>query len=87
MEIIIKEGSGFNPNNKSTWHYAATRWNTQGSGAYGVPQALPGHKMKSHGSDWATNVWTQIRWMISYVNGRYGGSCAALAFHRANGWY
>lgn len=57
------------------------------SGAYGAPQALPGSKMKSAGSDWATNLWTQLRWMIGYVNGRYGGMCNALAFQVRNGWY
>jgi hypothetical protein len=57
------------------------------SGAYGGPQALPGSKMRSAGSDWAHNIWTQIRWMIGYVNGRYGGMCNALSFRRANGYY
>jgi hypothetical protein len=47
--------------------------------AYGLPMANPGTKMASAGPDWRTNPWTQIRWMIGYVNGRYGGSCAALA--------
>jgi hypothetical protein len=32
------------------------------SSAYGIPQALPGEKMSSHGSDWRTNPITQIRW-------------------------
>jgi hypothetical protein len=57
------------------------------SGAYGGPQALPGSKMKTAGSDWAHNIWTQIRWMIGYVNGRYGGMCNALSFRIANGYY
>ncbi len=30
------------------------------SSAYGIPQALPGSKMSSAGSDWATNPVTQI---------------------------
>lgn len=57
------------------------------TGAYGGPQALPASKMSSAGADWRTNIWTQIRWMIGYVNGRYGGMCNALAFRRANGYY
>lgn len=61
--------------------------NTQGSGAYGGPQALPGSKMASAGADWADNIWTQIRWMIGYMNSKYGGSCNALAHSYSYGWY
>lgn len=57
------------------------------SGAYGIPQALPGSKMAAMGSDWATNPVTQIRWMIGYVNGRYGGWSQALDYWYAHGWY
>lgn len=57
------------------------------SGAYGIPQALPGSKMASAGADWQTNPVTQIRWMIGYVNGRYGGWHQAWAFWQANSWY
>lgn len=87
MEIIRREASGFDPNDPSTWRSAATTWNGRGSGAYGVPQALPGKKMASAGRDWATNAWTQIKWMIGYMNDRYGGSCAALAYHNSAGYY
>ena len=68
-----------------TW--SPTVYNYSGSGAYGLPQALPGHKMASAGSDWLTNPKTQILWMRGYVLSRYGGSCSALAHHNANGWY
>lgn len=51
-----------------------------GSGAYGIPQALPGEKMLSFGEDWETNPVTQIRWMENYVNTRYGGWQQALDF-------
>jgi len=74
--IISREGSGGDPH--------ATNPTT---GAYGIPQALPGSKMASAGADWATNPATQIRWMIGYVNSRYGGSCAALAHSYSYGWY
>lgn len=57
------------------------------SGAYGIPQALPGSKMASVGADWQTNPVTQIRWMIGYVNGRYGGWSQALAWWYSHGWY
>ena len=58
-----------------------------GSGAYGIPQALPGSKMASAGADWATNPVTQIRWMIGYINATYGSPCAAWAHERAAGTY
>lgn len=57
------------------------------SGAYGIPQALPGTKMATAGADWETNPITQIRWMDSYVKGRYGSWQAALNFKLERGWY
>lgn len=56
------------------------------SGAYGIPQALPGSKMASAGADWETNPVTQIRWMSSYVN-RYGGWQGAMAWWWEHHWY
>ena len=50
------------------------------SGAYGIPQSLPGSKMAAFGSDWQTNPITQIRWMANYVETRYGGWQQALDF-------
>lgn len=47
------------------------------SGAYGIPQAMPGAKMASAGSDWSTNAATQISWGLSYIAGKYGSPCAA----------
>src|SRR5215472_12186818 len=43
---------------ESGWNYQA--YNP--SGAYGIPQALPGSKMASAGADWQTNPATQIKW-------------------------
>lgn len=57
------------------------------SGAYGIPQAKPGNKMNSAGADWETNPVTQIRWMISYVNGRYGGWQNAMNWWWEHHWY
>ena len=57
------------------------------SGAYGIPQALPGSKMASIAGDWETNPVTQIKWMIGYVNGRYGGWTQALNHWYTHGWY
>lgn len=47
------------------------------SGAYGIPQALPGGKMRSAGADWMTNPGTQIKWGLGYVKDRYGSPNAA----------
>ena len=57
------------------------------SGAYGIPQSLPGRKMASAGADWETNPVTQIKWMISYVNNRYGGWDGAKAWWLSHNWY
>lgn len=73
--IIFKESKcRYNARNKS-------------SGAYGIPQSLPGKKMASAGKDWETNPITQIKWMISYVNGRYGGWNGAKAWWDKHHWY
>lgn len=70
---------------------AESGWNTKAtnptSGAYGIPQALPGSKMASAGTDWKTNPVTQIMWMLGYIKGRYGNPNAAWAFHQANNSY
>ncbi len=60
---------------ESGWKYTAA--NT-GSGAYGIPQALPGSKMGTIGADWRTNPATQIRWGLQYIKATYGSPCAAL---------
>lgn len=66
-------------------------WNTfahnKSSGAYGIPQSLPGSKMASAGADWATNPATQITWGLGYIGGRYGTPCGAWAHSQAKNWY
>ncbi|MEN9752524.1 MAG: hypothetical protein RL670_215 [Actinomycetota bacterium] len=57
------------------------------SGAYGIPQSLPGTKMASEGADWLTNGETQIRWGAKYIKGRYGSPCGALVHSNNFGWY
>jgi uncharacterized protein YabE (DUF348 family) len=57
------------------------------SGAYGIPQALPGNKMASAGADWQTNPATQITWGLGYISGRYGTPCGAWSSWQAQGWY
>ncbi|MDQ0575673.1 lytic transglycosylase domain-containing protein [Agromyces albus] len=58
-----------------------------GSGAYGIPQALPGSKMAVAGADWETNAGTQIEWGLMYITDRYGTPCGAWAKSQAGGWY
>ena len=69
---------------ESGWNYKATN---RSSGAYGIPQALPGSKMKSAGSDWKTNPATQIKWGLDYIDGRYGSPCKAWSHSQSVGWY
>jgi len=57
------------------------------SGAYGIPQALPGQKMASAGPDWQDNASTQITWGLNYVAGRYGSPCSAWSAWQSQGWY
>lgn len=79
FECLVKlwnRESGWNPNahNKS-------------SGAHGIPQSLPASKMASEGADYYTNGYTQIRWGLKYISGRYGSPSAAWAHSQSKGWY
>src|SRR5689334_12110066 len=58
-----------------------------GSGAFGIPQALPGSRMASAGPDWQTNASTQIKWGLDYIKGTYGSPCGAWSHEEATGWY
>lgn len=69
---------------ESGWNYKATN---RSSGAYGIPQALPGTKMASAGSDWKTNPATQIKWGLGYIEGRYDTPCGAWNHSQNVGWY
>lgn len=73
-------------NGESGW-----RWNADNpsSGAYGIPQSLPGSKMATVGSDWMVNPVTQIRWGLSYIQRAYGSPCTAWYtwLSRSPHWY
>ena len=71
-------------NKESGWRVNAYN---AGSGAYGIPQALPGSKMASAGADWETNPATQISWGLGYIGGRYGSPCGAWDHSQRTGWY
>jgi hypothetical protein len=79
------------------WHCLRRLWNLESSWrvhadnprsrAYGIPQALPGHKMSSAGAHWRRNAQTQIRWGIRYVHSRYEAPCGAMRHKERHGWY
>lgn len=67
-------------------HWSVSELN-RSSGAYGIPQAVPGSKMASAGADWRTNGITQVRWGLGYIHARYGTPCSAWAHSRRFNWY
>ncbi|MDM4722489.1 lytic transglycosylase domain-containing protein [Micromonospora sp. WMMA1363] len=69
---------------ESGWNHKARN---SSSGAYGIPQALPGSKMGSVAGDWQTNPATQIEWGLGYIKGRYGTPCKAWGHSQNVGWY
>ncbi|HEX3778156.1 MAG TPA: transglycosylase SLT domain-containing protein [Pseudonocardiaceae bacterium] len=73
---IITRESGWNPHAQNP-----------SSSAYGLPQALPGDKMATAGADWRDNPATQLAWMKTYVDSRYGGACPAWTWWQAHHWY
>lgn len=87
----------FGFNQTTEWTCLLNLWNRESgwlwdaenpsSGAYGIPQALPGDKMASAGTDWQTNPATQIKWGLGYISQTYGTPCSAYDFDVANGGY
>ena len=69
---------------ESRWSVTAAN---PGSGAFGIPQALPGSRMVSAGPDWQTSAATQITWGLRYIRDTYGSPCAAWSYEQAVGWY
>jgi hypothetical protein len=68
---------------ESNWQVHAAN----ASGAYGIPQALPGSQMASAGADWQNNPATQIKWGLNYIKGRYGSPSGAWAHEQSSNWY
>ncbi|GAA2189396.1 aggregation-promoting factor C-terminal-like domain-containing protein [Micromonospora lupini] len=71
-------------NKESGWNHKASN---SSSGAYGIPQSLPGSKMGSVADDWRTNPATQIKWGLGYIKGRYDTPCGAWRNFQNNGNY
>jgi uncharacterized protein YabE (DUF348 family) len=57
------------------------------SGAYGIPQALPGSKMSSAGANWESDATTQIKWGLGYIKARYNSPCEAWSFWQGHDYY
>jgi len=69
---------------ESGWNHKSTN---KSSGAYGIPQAVPGEKMAAYGADWETNPVPQIKWGLNYIKNRYESPCGAWSFFQAHNWY
>jgi hypothetical protein len=69
---------------ESNWDHRAEN---PSSGAFGIPQSLPGDKMASAGTDWRTNPLTQIAWGLGYIRDVYGSPCGAWGHSQSTGWY
>ncbi|MDS1272140.1 lytic transglycosylase domain-containing protein [Lipingzhangella sp. LS1_29] len=69
---------------ESNWDHTAEN---PSSGAYGIPQSLPGDKMASAGADWRTNPATQIEWGLGYIDEQYGSPCGAWGHSQQHNWY
>jgi Transglycosylase SLT domain len=76
LDELYQHESGWNPTAANPY-----------SGAYGIPQALPGSKMAEYGSDWQSNPETQLKWGLAYIQDRYGSPCGAWSFWTSNNWY
>ena len=57
------------------------------SGAYGICQSLPAHKMSTAGDDYMDNPLTQLKWCHDYAQQRYGGWQQAYEFWIQNYWW
>lgn len=78
----------------SQWAYLDQLWSRESewnpycenpsSGAYGIPQALPGSRM---GVGWRDDPAAQIRWGCQYILQRYGTPESAWAHELAYGFY
>ncbi|MFU8852140.1 lytic transglycosylase domain-containing protein [Micromonospora sp. SL1-18] len=90
--IMLDEGFGIDQfpcldklwTKESGWNHKAYN---AGSGAYGIPQALPGSKMASIADDWKINPATQVKWGLGYIEGRYDNPCGAWQHSKDTGWY
>ena len=93
-QALVSEHKGWKPAQFTCLDKLWTResgWDPRnangGSGAYGIPQSLPGRKMAAFGSDWRTNPMTQIKWGLWYIADRYETPCAAWEHSQRYNYY
>ncbi|NJC69501.1 lytic transglycosylase domain-containing protein [Planosporangium thailandense] len=89
--LLLQAGYGLDqmPCLKNIW-MKESGWRTTAGrtgGAYGIPQANPGSKMSSAGSDWQTNPATQIKWGLGYIKSKYGSPCGAWSYWQGHSYY
>ncbi len=93
-KLFISQGYGWGDKEfaclETLW-FRESNWNHKAknpvTGAYGIPQSLPGNKMATFGDDWKSNPATQIKWGANYIEDRYNTPCEALDFFYARNWY
>jgi hypothetical protein len=90
--LMLDAGYGLDqmPCLKNLWMRESGWKETSGNsrtGAYGIPQALPGSKMSAYGADWQTNPATQIKWGLAYIKGKYSTPCGAWSVFQSKGYY
>lgn len=81
---LIKRESHCNP---CAYNPGQSDCNYKGNAACGIPQALPCSKLRDVAGCSMTDAVCQLKWMVSYVMGRYGSWEGAIAHHDAYGWY
>jgi hypothetical protein len=76
LNLLWDRESGWNVHAQNPW-----------SGAYGIPQAVPGGKMSSAGPDWQDSARTQVLWGLRYIKAVYGKPRFAWIHEVDDGWY
>lgn len=70
---------------------AESGWNPKAvnpsSGAAGIPQMLPSAHPDVNVQQFLNNPMQQIRWMLRYIQGKYGSPSHALQVRQTQGWY
>ena len=71
-------------NKESRWLWYAEN---KDSGAYGIPQSLPGSQMARYGDNWRDDAAIQIDWGLWYINNKYGNPSTAWRHSERYNWY
>ena len=71
-------------NKESRWLWYAEN---KDSGAYGIPQSLPGSQMADYGANWRDDAAVQIDWGLNYIAQRYGSPSTAWHHWEQYNWY